>query len=112
MKKILIPPKRSRLPEEEIKRREMDDKKLIEGIYYSRDGENYEVECDKYNNYPTRWTLYHGVRQKIPNMVYKEIQRCYYKENQNLLDEEGMPAIEKDKNLAKRKEFLHRFELV
>lgn len=110
MVKVLKPLKRSKLPEEELKRREADDKRLIEGMYFSADGENHEIECDKYDNYRTRWLLIHGQKQSIPNMVYKEIQRCYYKENEHLLDSDGMPIKEKDPNIAKKKEYLHRFE--
>lgn len=110
MPRILVPIKRNRLPEEELKRREKEDKKLIEGMYFSSDGMDHEIEFDKYPNYQTTWILRHNQRQKIPNMIVKELKRCYYKENENLLDSDGIPIKEKDPSVANRKEYLHRFE--
>lgn len=107
MPKILMPIKRSKLPEEELKRREKEDKKLVEGMYFSSDVMDHEIEHDKYENYQTTWVLRHNQRQKIPNMIVKELKRCYYKENENIIDEKtGQPI----KELANKKEYLHRFE--
>lgn len=94
---------------QELEAREKQDKKMVDVFYYSEDEANHVVDFDKYENFQSRWLLYHGKRQKIPYMVYKYItDHCYRMDHPLRVNEKG-EQIQDEKGVKK---YFHKLELL
>lgn len=94
---------------DQIKAMEMEDKRLVDVMYFAGDEGDHVIDHNKYNDFPGRFKVFHGKRQKVPYMLYKYIQdNCYIPGHEHSVKPDGSP----DENRKASKNYFHKFELL